>query len=155
MEHFTATAGCRARVLAAAFATAMTTALAQPTAAQTFQAPDIEVSEGDEATFEVTLPGAYNGSLRWKYETEEGTADAGDDYIEASGYLVISAGDKTGSVQVKTVEDAVADDGETFKVRLSNFQTQGFSRDNPSQWTSAFLLSGVPTEVTISATIDE
>ena len=136
-------------------ATLMMTALVQPAVAQTFQAPDIEVSEGDKATFEVTLPGAYNGGLRWAYSTEEGTASSGDDYTAASGYLVIPAGGKTGSVDVQTVQDNVADDGETFKVRLSNFETQGFSRDNPDQWTSAFTLSGVPTEKTMTATIDE
>ena len=141
---------------AAALATLiMMMALAQPAVAQTFLAPDIEVDEGDKATFKVTLPGAYNGSLRWAYQTEEGTADSGDDYTAASGYLVISAGGKTGSVVVQTAEDDVADDGETFKLKLSNFETQGFSRNNPDQWTSAFSLSGVPTEKTMTATIKE
>ena len=147
--------GGQARMLMTALATLMIMALAQPAVAQTFSAPDIDVDEGDKATFKVTLPSAYNGSLRWTYQTEDGTADSGDDYTAASGYLVIPTGSNTGSVAVQTSEDDVADDGETFKLKLSNFQTQGFSRNNPNQWTSAFLLSGVPTEKTMTATIDE
>ena len=146
--------GDRMWVLAAALA-ATVTAFAQPAVAQTFLAPDINVDEGDKATFKVTLPSTYNGSVRWAYQTEEGTADSGDDYTAASGYLVISEGSKTGSVVVQTAEDDVADDGETFNLKLSDFETQGFSRNNPNQWTSAFLLSGVPTEKTMTATIDE
>ena len=145
----------RGRKLAATLAILVMTALGQGAVAQTFEAPDIDVDEGDKATFKVTLPGAYNGSVRWAYQTEDGTADSGDDYTAASGYLVISAGGKTGSVVVQTAEDDVADDGETFKLKLSNFETQGFSRNNPNQWTSAFLLGGVPTEKTMTATIKE
>ena len=138
----------RSPVLAAA-ATALATVVALPVAAQGFQAPDVEVTEGNDASFEVTLPHGLNAAVRWQYETENGTA-SGDDYTAASGHLVIDAGDTTGVVAVGTAEDNVADDGETFKLRLFEFQMQ---RAN-GQW-SAEAVYGIPGEKTITATIKD
>ena len=138
----------RSPVLAAA-ATALATVVALPVAAQGFQAPDVEVTEGDDASFQVTLPHGLNAAVRWQYETENGTA-SGDDYTAASGHLVIEAGDTTGVVAVGTAEDNVADDGETFKLRLFEFQMQ---RAN-GQW-SAEAVYGIPGEKTITATIKD
>ena len=138
----------RSPVLAAA-ATALATVVALPVAAQGFQAPDVEVTEGNDASFQVTLPHGLNAAVRWQYETENGTA-SGDDYTAASGHLVIEAGDTTGVVAVGTAEDNVADDGETFKLRLFEFQMQ---RTN-GQW-SAEAVYGIPGEKTITATIKD
>ena len=138
----------RSPVLAAA-ATALATVVALPVAAQGFQAPDVEVTEGNDASFQVTLPHGLNAAVRWQYETENGTA-SGSDYTAASGHLVIEAGDTTGVVAVGTAEDNVADDGETFKLRLFEFQMQ---RAN-GQW-SAEAVYGIPGEKTITATIKD
>ena len=138
----------RSPVLAAA-ATALATVVALPVAAQGFQAPDVEVTEGNDASFQVTLPHGLNAAVRWQYETENGTASGGD-YTAASGHLVIDAGDTTGVVAVGTAEDNVADDGETFKLRLFDFQMQ---RTN-GQW-SAEAVYGIPGEKTITATIKD
>ena len=137
-----------------AVAVVLLTTLAAPVLAQTFLAPDINVTEGDDATFRITLPIAYNGNVRWEYATENGTATSGDDYTAVSGHVVISSGSTTASVVVQTAEDDVADDEETFKLKLSNFQTQGFSAGS-NAWTSAYRLQNVPTEKTMTATIDE
>lgn len=157
MRHstqFRAVSAPRQSFVAVAFGAAMMMALAQPALAQQFQAPDIGVTEGDAATFTITLPHAFNAHVRWAYKTENGTATSGDDYTEASGHVVIYSGTTTATVTVQTTEDEVADDGETFTLKLSNFQTQGLAASH-NNWTSDLLLWGIPTEKTMTATINE
>ena len=141
------------RKLAATLAILVMTALGQGAVAQTFEAPDIDVTEGNDAVFKVKLPTTYSVNVRWFYETVEGTATAYDDYAHTwvGSYLTIAAGSRTGSVTIGTSRDDVDDDEETFKLKLSNFATQGVGS---SGWSSA-QLSGVPTEKTITATIWE
>ena len=137
----------RARIVAAvAFLVA---AVSSPAVANNF-APDIEVIEGNDATFKVTMPFGLRANVRWSYETEDGTATWAQDYSASSGHLVIQSGDTTGAVEVETSGDSVADDGETFKLRLYNLQMQ---RAN-GQWASESVY-GIPGEKTITATIRE
>ena len=124
--------------------------LALTALAQGFQAPAVEVTEGNAASFSVTLPHGMNADIRWEYETEDGTASAGSDYTADTGHLVISAGDTTGAVTIQTTQDNASDDGETFKLRLFNFQMQ---RSN-GQW-SKEAVYGIPGEKTITATIKD
>ena len=140
------TTGRWARVVAAAHAAVIATVAS----AQGFQAPDIDVTEGNDAAFTVTLPHGMAVAIRWKYETEDGTATSGSDYQASSGHLVVAAGDTTESVSVKTHTDSVADGGETFKLRLRDFEMQ---RSNGSWATEAVY--GIPSEKTITATIKE
>jgi len=93
-------------------------------------------------------------SLRWAYTTEDGTANAGDDYTAVSGHVVIPSGATTASVVVQTTADIEDDDEEAFKLKLFDFQTQGFVRGS-NLWTSAFQVEGVPTAKTMVATIRE
>ena len=148
-----AVGAARGRKLAATLAILVMTVLAQGAVAQTFSAPDIDVTEGNDAVFNVKLPTTYSVNVRWFYETVEGTATAYDDYAHTwvGSYLTIAAGSRTGSVTIGTSRDDVDDDEETFKLKLSAFQTQGVGS---SAWASA-QLSGVPTETTITATIWE
>ena len=143
------TAGWRSRVVAATLA-ATAAAIAPVALAQGFQAPDIEVNEGSDAKFAVTLPHGLNAAVRWEYDTEDGTAEKGQDYTAASGHLKFDAGDTSGEVVVSTSQDGVADDGETFKLKLFNFQMQRAS----GQW-SREAVYGIPDEKTITATIKE
>ena len=136
----------RVRVVVAAVAAA----IAAVALAQGFQAPDIDVREGSKAEFKVTLPHGMAMALRWKYETEDGTATSGSDYESTTGYLVVAAGDTTEAVEVKTLADLALDDGETFKLKLHSFQLQ---RSNGS-WASDAVY-GIPDEKTITATIKE
>ena len=140
------TTGERARVVAAALAATIATAAL----AQGFQAPDIDVKEGNDAQFSVTLGHAMAVAIRWSYKTEDGTATSGSDYQTSTGYLVVAAGDTTEGVAVKTRTDSVADGGETFKLKLSDFQMQ---RSNGS-WADDAVY-GIPSEKTITATIKE
>ena len=140
------TSGSRTRVIASGLAAVIATVAL----AQGFQAPDVEVKEGNDAQFEVTLPHAMAVAVRWKYETEDGTATSGSDYQSSNGHLVVAAGDTTKAVTVKTRTDSLADDGETFKLQLSDFQMQ---RSNGS-WANDAVY-GIPSEKTITATIKE
>lgn len=138
------TTGRRARAIAAGLGAA----IAAVALAQGFQAPNVEVKEGKDAQFQVTLPHGMAMAVRWEYETEDGTATSGSDYQSATGYLVVAAGDTTEAVQVKTLTDTEVEDSETFKLKLHSFQLQ---RSNGS-WASDAVY-GIPDEKTITATI--
>lgn len=137
----------------------MLTALAaQPAMAQSsqpsFSAPDVEVTEGSIATFVLTLPHGFNANIRYSYETIDDTAKAGEDYTSATGHVVWSSGVTEAKVTVQTTSDDVSDSEETFKLRLYNMETQGFAA-NHNNWTSAFSISFMPSETTVTATIVE
>ena len=132
---------------------ALAVMLAQPAVASQFSAPDIEVTEGQTATFTITLPHGLHLGIRYAYKTEDNTADAGDDYVATSGNVVWSTGTTVATVSVDTKSDDVSDDGETFKLKLSNLQTT----DIRGNWTSSTtdIPSGIPSEATITAEIVE
>ena len=140
---------CHRRARTVAAAAFLAAAVSSPARANNF-APDIEVIEGNDATFKITMPFALRANVRWSYETEDGTATWAQDYSASSGHLVMQSGDMTGAVEVETSGDSVADDGETFKLRLYNLQMQ---RGN-GQWVSERVF-GLPSEKTITATIKE
>ena len=72
--------------------------------------------------FDVTLSRALRHTVKVDFETiSGGTATEGEDYHARRTYThVILAGDKTAQMGFALIEDAVNDDGETVKVRLSN-----------------------------------
>ena len=137
------------RVVALAVAAALFGVLASASA-HSFDAPNIEVDEGDYASFKVTLSRAVNIDIRWEFETQDGTATSPGDYTATTGHLQISAGNTVGEVTVLTASDGVADDVETFNLRLFNFQVEG--RDG---WSSSGGMRGIPKDKTITATIRE
>ena len=83
---------------------------------------DAEATEGDDATldFTVTLHPAAAAEVTVDYATQDGTATAGSDYTSTSGTLTFAAGDTTKTVSVPITDDTADDDGETFKLALSN-----------------------------------
>ena len=85
------------------------------------------VQEGDTTiTFTVTLTGTVTGTVTVDYETEDGTALArGDlnpngDYRAASDTLMFTDEQRTQPVEVTIYADAVNEQQETFKLKLSN-----------------------------------
>ncbi|MEZ4265753.1 MAG: Calx-beta domain-containing protein [Myxococcota bacterium] len=89
-------------------------------------APGIGISdamaneEDGTLVFDVTLdaPSGLDVSVAW--QTVDGTALAGPDYLAASGTLEIAAGDTVGQISVTLLDDTVdEDDDETFTVELS------------------------------------
>ena len=83
---------------------------------------DAEATEGDDATldFTVTLYPAAEAEVTVDYATQDGTAIAGSDYTSTSGTLTFAAGDTAKTVSVPITDDTAEDDGETFKLLLSN-----------------------------------
>ena len=79
------------------------------------------MNEGDAQTFTVTLSGAVSTGVTVGYETADGTAKAGTDYIaaESPATVVIAAGELTGKITVDTVEDTLAGEDETFTLMLT------------------------------------
>ena len=98
---------------------ATTAVLAAPSS---LKVADGVATEGADATldFVVTLDPAASTEVTVDYATQDGTATAGSDYTATSGTLTFAAGDTSKTVSVPIVEDTVEDDGETFKLLLSN-----------------------------------
>ena len=83
---------------------------------------DAEATEGNDATldFTVTLFPAAETEVTVDYATQDGTATAGSDYTITSGTLTFAAGETSKTVSVPIIDDTISDDGETFKLLLSN-----------------------------------
>jgi hypothetical protein len=84
---------------------------------------DATVTEGNtgavDVTFTVTLSKAAAADVTVHYETVNGTATAGSDYVAASGDVVIPAGQTSRTFTVAVLGDRVAEPTETFAVNLS------------------------------------
>ena len=83
-----------------------------------------EVTEGDSgssarAEFTVTLAPARRQAVSVSYATADGTADAGSDYVAASGTVTFSAGETTKTVAVTVTGDDEAEGNETFTLSLT------------------------------------
>ncbi len=80
---------------------------------------DVIVDEkAGTATFYVVLDRAPSDSVSIAYQTTNGTATAGADYIAASGTLDFARGETVQQVTVNIVNDATAEGAETFNLKL-------------------------------------
>ena len=82
---------------------------------------DVRVVEGGVAVFTVRLSHAATGEVTVAWSVG-GSATAGDDYDTAAGtgVLTFAAGERKKTIEVRTVDDAVAEGDETLTVTLSN-----------------------------------
>ncbi len=83
-----------------------------------------EVTEGDSgssarAEFTVTLAPARRQEVSVSYATADGTAEAGSDYVAASGTVTFSPGETTRTVAVTVTGDDEAEGNETFTLSLT------------------------------------
>ena len=120
----------------------------------TISVADAQANEGAGATvaFEVSLSRAFTSTehrVTVDYATADGTATAGEDYTATSGTLTFSPGEKTKTVSVSILDDAVDEGNETFTLTLSNVRgaregdleaTGTIANDDPLQemWLSRF-----------------
>ena len=77
--------------------------------------------------FEVTLAPAASqasGTVTVEYDTVDGTAMAGQDYVGTSGRLSFEPGESSHTVSVTLVDDSLDDGGETFTLTLRNASTE-------------------------------
>jgi len=80
--------------------------------------PASTVDEGNWATFTFSLSRAAKGPVTIAYATADRTALAGADYVAASGSITFAAGEDTKKVKVTTLNDAIADPGESLVMRI-------------------------------------
>ncbi|MGH9381144.1 MAG: choice-of-anchor B family protein [Thermoanaerobaculia bacterium] len=85
---------------------------------------DASVDEGDTAPVEIAFPvsisSAADGPVTVDYETADGTAVAGVDYVAASGTLEIPAGEIVGSIAVQILPNDEVQEDRSFSLILSN-----------------------------------
>jgi hypothetical protein len=72
------------------------------------------------AIFTATLSSASSLPITVTYTTADGTATALTDYTTTTGLLVIPPGSLSATISVNVVRDALDENGETFRVLLSN-----------------------------------
>jgi chitinase len=84
---------------------------------------NVQATEGNSGTknftFHVSLSAVSGRAVRVNWNTVDGTARAGTDYVAAHGTLVIPAGATGGNVVVRVIGDRIHEPNETFKVVLS------------------------------------
>ena len=77
--------------------------------------------EADEyIRFEVTLSRPTTNNVAVDYETADGTATAGQDYVATRGTLTIPAGELAASIKVALLDDSIDEIHERFTVELRN-----------------------------------
>ena len=86
------------------------------------EANDAEVREGEALEFRLELSQASGTPVRVDYETAEGTAHEGADYVPLSGTVSFAPGETVKTVAVATLSDGNAEPAETLTLRLSNAQ---------------------------------
>ncbi|NQW51616.1 MAG: cellulase family glycosylhydrolase [Rhodospirillales bacterium] len=86
---------------------------------------DASTAEGSAAapgytTFTVSLSSAATGPVTVQFDTANGTALAGSDYVARSGTLTFAAGETQKTIQIATIGDAIVEANEAFSVVLSS-----------------------------------
>ena len=73
-----------------------------------------------EIEFTVSLNRVAEDTVIVRYETADGTAVAGDDFIETSGRVEIEKGEVSATITVDLVTDSTDEDDESFTLELSD-----------------------------------
>ncbi|MBF2085060.1 DUF4347 domain-containing protein [Thermoleptolyngbya sp. C42_A2020_037] len=81
----------------------------------------IAVSEGSSSVVvTVQRSGNSSGSATVSYDTVNGTAQAGSDYLARSGTLTFAPGQTAQTISIPIINDTLIEDNESFSVVLSN-----------------------------------
>ena len=108
---------------------------------------------GGPLAFEVSLVGTATGNVEVDYTTRDGTATAGNDYVQASGTLTFVLGTSSRTITVALVNDEVDEPEETMTVFLTN--PSGASIANPSGGGLIVDDDDPPTVSISAATVEE
>ncbi len=115
--------------------------------------PDVRTREGDDADFVLYLSQTLDFDIAYRYETRDGTAKAGKDYVAENGDIVIPAGTRFMPLPIKTLKDNVIDKN-SFQLVLSNPQTKGYGKVwGAYVWTDWWRVDGLPLELTANGEI--
>jgi Calx-beta domain len=97
---------------------------------------DANTAEGNSGThaisFPVRLSKAATAPVTMHFQTADGSAKAGSDYVAKSGTLTIAKGAKAGTITVLVKGDKVKEASETFFVTLSNATNATIADPNAS-----------------------
>jgi beta-glucanase (GH16 family) len=96
---------------------------------------DASTTEGNTALkefqFTVTLSKSFSRAITVQYNTVEGTAKAGGDFVAiTNGVLNFQPGETNKTISVSVVGDDLKEGAETFSVRLSNASAGFFARES-------------------------
>lgn len=96
---------------------------------------DLTAQEGNTSTtttkdINITLSHASTVPIIVNYETSDGTAIAGSDYVAVSGSVTISAGSTLVSIPVTVLGDAITEGNEYFYVNITNDQNVTIDDNN-------------------------
>jgi hypothetical protein len=94
-----------------------------------YSVSDTSVTEGNDGTsdltFTVTRSGNTSGASTVDFATANGTATAGDDYVEKTGTVSFADGETSQTVTVTVNGDTVVEPNETLTLSLSPASTDG------------------------------
>ena len=79
----------------------------------------VREAEGAALAFRVTLDTAQSSTVSVRYATSDGTANAGADYVAASGVLRFAPGETEKTISVAVLNDAHDEGSETLTLALS------------------------------------
>ncbi len=145
----------------ACLAALMLAALAQPAAANRMvsgvtaqlHVADVQVREGEDATFLLILSRPLDFDIRYAYRTQDLTAKAGKDYVAENGFVEIPAGKRLMELPIRTLKDNVIDRNR-FRLVLSDPHTRGYGRVwGAYVWTDWWRVEGLPLTKTVNARI--
>ncbi|KAM5298193.1 adhesion G-protein coupled receptor V1 [Ctenodactylus gundi] len=119
-------------VLSAASSTASITMVASdvPHGRFAFAQEQLRVSESTQkVNVTVTRSGGHFGLVKLWYETVDGTANSGLDFVPATGQLLFEASEQVKSLQVEILDDEDPEGPEEFSLAIRRVQLQGRGYD--------------------------
>ena len=90
-----------------------------PVAPPAISVAGAEVVEGGSLEFEISLSAASVETVSVDWQTQDGAARAGEDYLAASGTLSFAPGETVKTVRVATLDDAAFEGTEHLSIALS------------------------------------
>ena len=118
------------------------------------QVGDARVVEGNSGqtilNFPVRLSDASPVAIAFRYETQNGTAMAGSDYVATSGIFRLAAGQTTGRIQVRVNGDIQIESNESFRLLLSTPNSVRLSKEFATGIILTDDIDTTPPRVTLS-----
>ena len=108
-------------------------------------ASDAEAREGEALEFRLELSQTSETPVSVDYETADGTAQEGADYVSLSGTVSFAPGETVKTVAVATLGDGDAEPAETLTLRLSNAQGATLATPEASGTIAASAAAGALT----------
>ncbi len=96
------------------------------------------------AAFKVSLSAPSTSLVTVSYTTQDGTAIGGVDYVATSGSVTFALGQTSRTILVRTIDDLITEQTETFKVILSNPVGASFANNATSIDGVASILDNDP-----------